>query len=97
MAAAAGARPAATLGGPPESTYFSTARIDPGATVGAPAVGDGREPGNLWPNSWSGDDNLYTAYSNGEGFSTGWFDIGVARMAMSVSSDRVSPRDLTAL
>lgn len=74
----ADARP---LDGPPASTFFATVGIDPGATVGAPAVGDGREHGDLWPSCWSNDDHVYTSYGDGEGFGSGWFDIGVARIS----------------
>ena len=76
--------PAAQAGvtaSPPESTFFSTVHIDPAATVGAPAVGDNREHGDLWPSCWSNDDNVYTAYGDGEGFGTGWFDVGVAKIS----------------
>ncbi|WP_069867397.1 hypothetical protein [Streptomyces malaysiensis] len=64
----------------PESGYFSTVNIDPGATVGAPAIGDNKEHGDLWPSCWSNDDNVYAAYGDGVGFGDSWQDIGVARI-----------------
>src|ERR687887_1280601 len=66
---------------PPESNFFSTVHIDEGATVGAPAVGDNREHGDLWPSCWSNDDNVYAAYGDGVGFGSTWNDIGVARIS----------------
>ncbi|WP_328500606.1 DUF4185 domain-containing protein [Streptomyces sp. NBC_00457] len=71
----------AALANAPESTYFSTVAVDPGATVGAPAIGDNKEHGDLWPSCWSNDDHLYTAYGDGVGFGTTWRDIGVARIS----------------
>ncbi|MFJ6912425.1 hypothetical protein ACIQUX_00535 [Streptomyces sp. NPDC101133] len=70
-----------TLANAQESTYFSTVRIDPGATVGAPAVGDNKEHGDLWPSCWSDDDHVYAAYGDGVGFGDTWQDIGVARIS----------------
>ncbi|WP_159001387.1 hypothetical protein [Streptomyces sp. SBT349] len=66
---------------PPDSTFFSTVGIDPAATVGAPAVGDNVNHGDLWPNCWSDDDNVYTAYGDGVGFGGDYSDIGVARIS----------------
>ncbi|MGI5350612.1 DUF4185 domain-containing protein [Streptomyces sp. CA-250714] len=65
----------------PESTYFSTVDIAPGATEGAPAIGDNKEHGDLWPSCWSDDDNVYTAYGDGVGYGDTWQDIGVARIS----------------
>ncbi|MFI6346039.1 hypothetical protein [Streptomyces sp. NPDC050560] len=90
----------AVASSPPDSTFFSTVGIDPGATVGAPAVGDDRNHGDLWPNCWSDDDNVYGAYGDGIGFGgDGDFaDIGVAQISGTpgsltgtslVSGDRV--------
>lgn len=73
--------PAAVAASPAESTFFSTVGIEPGATVGAPAVGDNRDHGDLWPSCWSGDDQLYTAYGDGIGFGSASSDIGVARIS----------------
>ena len=72
---------AAGLTNAPESTYFSTVSIDPGATVGAPAIGDNKEHGDLWPSCWSNDDNVYGAYGDGLGFGDTWHDIGAARIS----------------
>ncbi|MGP3937109.1 hypothetical protein [Nonomuraea sp. KM88] len=66
---------------PPPSSFFSTVQIDSGATVGAPAVGDNRNHGDLWPSCWSDDDNVYTAYGDGIGFGGAMSDIGVARIS----------------
>lgn len=66
---------------PPESAFFSTVQVDPGATVGAPAVGDNVDHGDLWPNCWSDDDNVYSAYGDGGGFGAPFSDIGVARVS----------------
>ncbi|RVX41602.1 VCBS repeat protein [Nonomuraea polychroma] len=66
---------------PPPSTFFSTVQVDSAATVGAPAVGDNRNHGDLWPNCWSDDDNVYTAYGDGIGFANTYSDIGVARIS----------------
>ncbi|MFC5826319.1 hypothetical protein [Nonomuraea insulae] len=66
LIAATAAVPAAAAV-PPPSPFFSTVRIDSGATVGAPAAGDNRDHGDLWPNCWSDDDNVYTAYGDGVG------------------------------
>jgi hypothetical protein len=63
------------------STFFSTVRVDSGATVGAPAVGDNANHGDLWPNCWSDDDNVYAAYGDGIGFGSTFSDIGVARIS----------------
>jgi hypothetical protein len=71
----------AALTNAPESTYFSTVSVDPGATVGAPAIGDNKEHGDLWPSCWSDDDNVYGAYGDGQGFGDTWHDIGVARIS----------------
>ncbi|MEV4357267.1 FG-GAP-like repeat-containing protein [Nonomuraea sp. NPDC049625] len=74
--------PAATAAAsPPPSPFFSTVQIDSGATVGAPAAGDNRNHGDLWPNCWSDDDNVYTAYGDGIGFAGTYSDIGVARIS----------------
>ncbi|MEV6286727.1 DUF4185 domain-containing protein [Kribbella sp. NPDC051770] len=78
---AAPSAPAGVSAAPPESTFFSTVHVDAGATVGAPAVGDDRDHGDLWPNCWSNDDHVYTAYGDGVGFGTVGSDIGVARIA----------------
>ncbi|MFI7068088.1 hypothetical protein ACIBL3_44350 [Kribbella sp. NPDC050124] len=72
---------AATAGAPPESTFFSTVGIDAGATVGAPAIGDDKDHGDLWPNCWSNDDHVYAAYGDGIGFGATPSDIGVTRIA----------------
>ncbi|MFC4014116.1 hypothetical protein ACFOY2_43300 [Nonomuraea purpurea] len=66
---------------PPPSPFFSTVQIDSGATVGAPAIGDNRNHGDLWPNCWSDDDNVYTAYGDGIGFGGAYSDIGVAKIS----------------
>ncbi|MDT6985496.1 DUF4185 domain-containing protein [Streptomyces lusitanus] len=66
---------------PGPSTFFSTVSVDPAATVGAPAIGDNREHGDLWPSCWSDDDHVYTAYGDGVGFGSTWHDIGVARIS----------------
>ncbi|GAA3191535.1 hypothetical protein GCM10010451_46770 [Streptomyces virens] len=71
----------AALANPEQSTFFSTAAVDPGATVGAPAIGDNKEHGDLWPSCWSDDDHVYTAYGDGVGFGDTWHDIGVARIS----------------
>ncbi|MEV0828955.1 hypothetical protein [Nonomuraea rubra] len=71
----------AVAASPPPSTYFSTVQLDPGATVGAPAAGDNRNHGDLWPNCWSDDDHVYTAYGDGIGFAGTFSDIGVARIS----------------
>ncbi|GHJ41747.1 hypothetical protein [Streptomyces sp. TS71-3] len=80
---AAGVRRAAAAPTPPESSFFSTVDIDSGATVGAPAAGDNRSHGDLWPNCWSDDDNVYGAYGDGVGFGgdDNGSDIGVARIS----------------
>ncbi|MGZ0147092.1 hypothetical protein ACXJJ3_08465 [Kribbella sp. WER1] len=72
---------ATTTGSPPESTFFSTVGVDAGATVGAPAIGDDRDHGDLWPNCWSDDDNVYAAYGDGVGFGSSASDIGVTRIS----------------
>jgi hypothetical protein len=68
---------------PPDSTFFSTVDIDNGATVGAPAVGDDDNHGDLWPNCWSDDDQVYGAYGDGDGFGgdANYSDIGVAQIS----------------
>ncbi|MET7638437.1 hypothetical protein [Streptomyces sp. NPDC005438] len=66
---------------PPLSSFFSTVNLDNGATVGAPAAGDNRNHGDLWPNCWADDDNVYTAYGDGLGFDDSFHDIGVARIS----------------
>ncbi|MGP3918084.1 hypothetical protein [Nonomuraea sp. 10N515B] len=68
----AGAAPetAGAATSPPPSTFFSTVQVGSAASVGAPAVGDNRNHGDLWPNCWSDDDNVYTAY--GDGIGTEW-------------------------
>ncbi|MCA1654926.1 MAG: DUF4185 domain-containing protein [Pseudonocardiaceae bacterium] len=71
----------APLAGPPPSTFFSTVGIDAAATVGAPAVGDNANHGDLWPNCWSDDDHVYTSYGDGIGYGTTFSDIGVARIS----------------
>ncbi|MGC4941929.1 hypothetical protein [Kribbella sp. DT2] len=73
--------PAAVTASPPESTFFSTVQVDAGATVGAPAIGDDRDHGDLWPNCWSDDDQVYAAYGDGIGFGTTGSDIGVTRIS----------------
>ncbi|MEU6090030.1 hypothetical protein ABZ865_25105 [Streptomyces sp. NPDC047085] len=78
--ATAGATVTATANAP-ESSYFSTVDIAPGATIGAPAIGDNREHGDLWPSCWSNDDNVYAAYGDGLGFGDTWNDVGVARIS----------------
>ncbi|MFI2510465.1 FG-GAP-like repeat-containing protein [Streptomyces sp. NPDC018972] len=55
--------------------------VDPAATVGAPAAGDNRDHGDLWPNCWSDDDNVYAAYSDGTGFGSDFSDIGVTKIS----------------
>lgn len=79
----AGAAPGAPVpaGSPPASDYFSTVDIDNRATVGAPPVGDNENHGDLWPNCWAGDDNVYTAYGDGLGFDDSYHDIGVAKIS----------------
>ncbi|NIK60842.1 hypothetical protein [Kribbella shirazensis] len=72
---------AASTGSPPESTFFSTVGIDAGATVGAPAIGDDKDHGDLWPNCWSDDDHVYAAYGDGIGFGSSASDIGVTRIS----------------
>ena len=79
--AAPNAGDVSTLSSPAESNFFSTVHVDEGATVGAPAVGDNREHGDLWPSCWSDDDNVYSAYGDGVGFGSTWNDIGVARIS----------------
>ncbi|MFF4796580.1 FG-GAP-like repeat-containing protein [Streptomyces sp. NPDC001276] len=71
----------AAAGSPPASDFFSTVAVDPAATVGAPAAGDNRNHGDLWPNCWSDDDNVYTAYGDGVGFGGDYSDIGVAKIS----------------
>lgn len=66
---------------PPYSNFFSTVDVSPSATVGAPAIGDGANHGDLWPNCWSNDDNVYTAYGDGIGFGSVGSDIGTARIS----------------
>ncbi|MER6949582.1 FG-GAP-like repeat-containing protein [Nonomuraea sp. NPDC000554] len=73
--------PAEAAAPPPPSTFFSTTEIDSAATVGAPAVGDNRNHGDLWPSCWSNDDHVYAAYGDGVGFSDVYSDIGVARIS----------------
>ncbi|WP_263171554.1 DUF4185 domain-containing protein [Streptomyces sp. SCSIO ZS0520] len=73
----ASARPAVS---PPVGDFFATVDVAPGATVGAPAVGDNVNHGDLWPNCWSDDDHVYTAYGDGVGFGAPMSDIGVARI-----------------
>lgn len=72
----------AAAGSPPASDFFSTVAVDPAATVGAPAAGDNRNHGDLWPNCWSDDDNVYTAYGDGVGFGGDYSDIGVAKISV---------------
>ncbi|WP_262702510.1 MULTISPECIES: DUF4185 domain-containing protein [Streptomyces] len=79
----AAAATAAEAANAPESDYFSTVDIAPGATIGAPAIGDNKEHGDLWPSCWSNDDNVYAAYGDGVGFGDTWQDIGVARISGS--------------
>ncbi|MFC8391697.1 FG-GAP-like repeat-containing protein [Streptomyces sp. NPDC057238] len=71
----------AAAGSPPASDFFSTVAVDPAATVGAPAAGDNRDHGDLWPNCWSDDDNVYAAYGDGTGFGSDFSDIGVAKIS----------------
>lgn len=66
---------------PPASGYFSTVDVASHATVGAPAQGDDKNHGDLWPNCWAGDDNVYTAYGDGLGFDDTVHDIGVAKIS----------------
>ncbi|OEV04268.1 DUF4185 domain-containing protein [Streptomyces oceani] len=75
------ADPPASTGSPPASDYFSTVDIENRATVGAPTVGDNKNHGDLWPNCWSDDDNVYTAYGDGVGYDDTYHDIGVARIS----------------
>lgn len=74
---------ALATGSPPQGSFFSTVAIDNGATVGAPAIGDNRSHGDLWPNCWSDDDNVYGAYGDGVGFGgdDNGSDIGVAQIS----------------
>jgi hypothetical protein len=72
---------AAAAGSPPASGFFSTVAVDPAATVGAPAAGDNRDHGDLWPNCWSDDDNVYAAYGDGTGFGSDFSDIGVTKIS----------------
>ncbi|MEV5551197.1 FG-GAP-like repeat-containing protein [Streptomyces sp. NPDC052309] len=72
---------AAAAGSPPASDFFSTVAVDPAATVGAPAAGDNQNHGDLWPNCWADDDNVYTAYGDGVGFNGPYSDIGVAKIS----------------
>ncbi|HCA88462.1 MAG TPA: hypothetical protein DEQ61_25185, partial [Streptomyces sp.] len=73
--------PPAAAGSPAPSSFFSTVAVDAAATVGAPAVGDNRNHGDLWPNCWADDDQVYTAYGDGVGFSEPYSDIGVAKIS----------------
>src|SRR5690606_20055046 len=57
--AAQPAAPRAAAAPPPASDFFATVAVEPAATVGAPAAGDNRDHGDLWPNCWSDDDNVY--------------------------------------
>ncbi|MGW8887203.1 hypothetical protein [Streptomyces sp. NPDC055749] len=75
------AQEAGPAGSPPASSFFSTVQVDSGATVGAPAVGDNVDHGDLWPNCWSDDDHVYSAYGDGVGFNASFSDIGVARIS----------------
>lgn len=66
---------------PPASDLFATVDIDAAASVGAPAQGDNVNHGDLWPNCWSDDDEVYTAYGDGVGFGGQFSDIGVAKIS----------------
>lgn len=72
---------AAPADSPPVSSFFATVAIDPAATVGAPSVGDNVNHGDLWPNCWADDDQVYTAYGDGVGFGDTFSDIGVAKIS----------------
>ncbi len=85
-AAAPAGNTAVPAASPPESDFFSTVQIDSGATIGAPAVGDNVNHGDLWPNCWSDDDNVYGAYGDGVGYGAPSSDIGVARVSGGAGS-----------
>ncbi len=46
------------------STYFSTSFVEHAGTLAAPG-----SDGDLWPNCWADDDNVYAANGDGRGFS----------------------------
>ncbi|MGH8794078.1 MAG: hypothetical protein ACRDXX_15710 [Stackebrandtia sp.] len=73
-----------TYDSPPASDFFSTVAVDSAASQGAPAVGDNVNHGDLWPNCWSDDDEVYTAYGDGVGFDDQFSDIGVAQISGNV-------------
>ncbi|WP_345962023.1 FG-GAP-like repeat-containing protein [Streptomyces sp. BRB040] len=72
---------ALAAGSPPPGDFFSTVAVDPAASVGAPAAGDNKNHGDLWPNCWADDDSVYTAYGDGVGFGDVYSDIGVAKVS----------------
>ncbi|MGN9795659.1 FG-GAP-like repeat-containing protein [Streptomyces sp. OZ13] len=72
---------AAAAGSPPASDFFATVDVEPAASVGAPAIGDNKNHGDLWPNCWADDDSVYTAYGDGVGFGGDYSDIGVAKIS----------------
>jgi hypothetical protein len=51
--------------------FFTEAAIDEGIEFIAGGDGD------LWPNCWADDDNIYAAHGDGRGFGTDFADIGV--------------------
>lgn len=65
-----------------DNPYIASARIADAPTAFAGADGD------LWPNCWAADGNVYAAYGDGKGFGGGSFsDIGVARISGSPADD----------
>ncbi|MGH8875847.1 MAG: hypothetical protein ACRD0P_00640 [Stackebrandtia sp.] len=66
---------------PPGSEFFGTVAVEDAASVGAPAQGDNVNHGDLWPNCWAGDNEVYTAYGDGMGFGDKYSDIGVAKIS----------------
>jgi hypothetical protein len=62
---------------PPDTTAFSTTWVEEHPTATTASDGD------LWPQCWSGDDNLYAANGDGRGFGSAGDDIVVNRITGS--------------
>ncbi|WP_446664235.1 DUF4185 domain-containing protein [Flexivirga sp. B27] len=73
--ACVGASSAAQPSDRPSSPHSST-RVD---VADAPTVDAGAD-GDLWPNCWAADGQLYAAYGDGKGFGDSFSDIGVTRI-----------------
>lgn len=72
---ASGTTAGAGAGGLVANPYIADARVGEHASVFAGGDGD------LWPNCWAKDGDVYAAYGDGKGFGDEASDIGVARIS----------------